>query len=117
MNIPDQLGVGLKGHRAPGFVIHGCAKPFQFSANSTIENNWIGAIDQSVEFHVFLYLFMLMICTNGRADCRLNLTTSVIDLLCKLNDRISHNLDPRNQIVSTGILFEGMADTTDRWDK
>jgi hypothetical protein len=45
MNIPDQLGVGLKGHRAPGFMIHGCAKPFQFSTNSTIENNWIGTID------------------------------------------------------------------------
>ena len=54
MNIPDQLGVGLEGDRAPGFVIHGCAKPFQFSANSTIEKDWIGAIDQSIEFHVLL---------------------------------------------------------------
>jgi len=117
MNIPDQLRVCLKGHCAPGFVIHGCAKPFQFSANSTIENDWIGAIDQSVEFHELLYLFMSMICTNGRADCRLNPTASVIDLSCKLNDRISHNLDPRNQIVPVSILFECMADTADRRDK
>jgi hypothetical protein len=45
MNIPDQLRVGLEGHRAPGFVIHGCAKPFQFSANSTIENDWLFVVD------------------------------------------------------------------------
>ena len=46
-----------------------------------------------------------------------NLTSSVIDMLCKLNDRISHNLDPRNQIVPVSILFECMTDTADRGHK
>jgi hypothetical protein len=57
MDIPNQLGVGLKSHRAPGFVIHGCAKPFQLGANPAIENDWLFAVDQIIKTHDSYLLF------------------------------------------------------------
>ena len=45
MDITNQLRVGLKRHRAPGFMIHGCAKAFKFGTNPSIQYDRTGSTD------------------------------------------------------------------------